>query len=256
MNDTQPICEDGTLLVAYLYGECDDTDRARLESHLASCGACREELDGLRGARSQLAAWSPPAGGVDLRVVRADEAGGRSRPGRLWAWGLAAAAVLVLAAGAAIANLELTLGADGVVVRTGWQRAGALASSPGGEQPWRDELRAVEQRLRDAIAASQASVARSPEDRTTPTPAPVATSVLTEDEVSGRIGAAVRESEARQRRELALRMAQLTRELDTQRRSDLVRIEYGLGQLEGATGAEVARQRELLNYLVTVSQRR
>jgi hypothetical protein len=35
-----------------------------------------------------------------------------------------------------------------------------------------------------------------------------------------------------------------------------VRIEYGLGQLEGATGAEVARQRELLNYLVTVSQRR
>lgn len=249
MTDTRD-CQNGTRLVTYLYGECDDTEAASLESHLETCAACREELDELREARSQLAAWSPPADGIDLRVVRATDEAGRLGSRRLVAWGLAAAAVLVLAAGAAIAHLEVRFGTDGVVVRTGWQPAAQRAAPPG-EEPWRTEITAVERRLREAIVDSQSRIAEA-----TAAAAPAPSETLTADEVGQRIGTAIQESEARQRRELALRMAQLTRELDTQRRSDMVQIAYGLGQLEDVTGAEVARQRELLNYLVTVSQRR
>ena len=62
--------------------------------------------------------------------------------------------------------------------------------------------------------------------------------------------ALITESERRQQQELALRLTQFTRDVDVQRRADLVRIDQGIGQLEGRTGAEVARQREMLNYIV------
>jgi hypothetical protein len=44
------------------------------------------------------------------------------------------------------------------------------------------------------------------------------------------------------------------RELESQRRADLVRIDQSFGQIEGTTGAAVAQQRELWNYLVRVAQ--
>ena len=65
----------------------------------------------------------------------------------------------------------------------------------------------------------------------------------------------IQESERRQQQELALRLAQFSRDLDLQRRADLVRIDQGIGQLEGRTGAEVARQREMLNYIVRAGLR-
>ena len=61
-------------------------------------------------------------------------------------------------------------------------------------------------------------------------------------------------SERRQQRELAFRLAQAMQDVDTQRRSDLVRIENGLGQIEGLTVQEVARQSRLINYLMRTSQ--
>jgi len=51
-------------------------------------------------------------------------------------------------------------------------------------------------------------------------------------------------------------MGQLVRDVDTQRRADLVRIEQNMGQLEGATGQTADSLREQINYLVRVSQRR
>jgi hypothetical protein len=45
------------------------------------------------------------------------------------------------------------------------------------------------------------------------------------------------------------------RDFDTKRRTDLARMADGLGTLEGRTGAVVAQQRDMLNYLVRVSQR-
>ena len=68
--------------------------------------------------------------------------------------------------------------------------------------------------------------------------------------------ALIEESERRQQRELALRLTDVVRDFDAQRRADLVRIEQNMGQIEGLTGAEALRQRQLLDYLVRVSQQR
>ena len=69
-----------------------------------------------------------------------------------------------------------------------------------------------------------------------------------------RVQALIEQSEQRQQRELALRLAQVVRDVDAQRRADLLRVDQNLGQLEGQTGAAAAQQRELLNYLVRVSE--
>jgi hypothetical protein len=44
-----------------LYGEADTVARARVEAHLASCSACREELAALGAVRRNLGAWRLPA---------------------------------------------------------------------------------------------------------------------------------------------------------------------------------------------------
>jgi hypothetical protein len=45
------------------------------------------------------------------------------------------------------------------------------------------------------------------------------------------------------------------RDFDAQRRVDLTKIERTLGQMDGTTGVEVEQQRQMLNYLMRVSQR-
>jgi len=73
------------------------------------------------------------------------------------------------------------------------------------------------------------------------------------DVILRRVRAMIDQSEARQQRELALRLSDVVRDFDTQRRADLLQVQQNFGQLEGQTGQEVAHQRELLNYLVRTS---
>ena len=48
-------------LVTFLYDDgAPDGGRAAFEAHLAMCGACRDELDTLKGVRGQLGRWNPP----------------------------------------------------------------------------------------------------------------------------------------------------------------------------------------------------
>ena len=104
-------------IVAYLYDEIDAVERNRIEAHLARCSECRAEVNALRAVRIELPAWAPPE--RDLGFTIADRAQ-TAAPPRRWimpAWGLAAAATLVLAAAAAIANLEVSYDADGLTVR-------------------------------------------------------------------------------------------------------------------------------------------
>ena len=68
--------------------------------------------------------------------------------------------------------------------------------------------------------------------------------------------ALIEESEQRQQRELALRTAQVVRDFDSQRRVDLAQIQRSFGQIEGLTGAEVREQRQMLDYLMRVSEQR
>lgn len=270
------------LLVSYLYDECDETDRARVDAHLAQCGACSRELRAWRAVREDLTKWTPPERALDFRIVQ-ESRGQGVRPGWLGrhsaSWGLAAAAVLVLAVAAGLANIEVRYGADGVIVRTGWgpsapssaQRAAgevqgqalrpfesprAAPSNVEGRQTseqarWRADLAALERQLRSEFlgASGRAADARPAGPGAAP-----ADSARSDAELLRRMRALVEDSERRQQRELALRVAELVRDMDTQRRADLLRIQQGFGQLEGLTGAEVARQRQMLNYLVRVSQ--
>ncbi len=254
MNESRE-CPERERLVGVLYDDASPEERERVEQHLASCDPCRRELEELHDVRNQLLVWSPPADGIDLAVVPAHQARGPSR----WmpTWGLAAAAVILLAVGAAVANLEVRVGQGQLVIRTGWSTpASAPAPAPAAgvsSEPWRTELAAAEGRLRADIDARQRAAFRAAGTVN------ASDGSMNSEELDRRMRALrrlVEESEAKQQRELALRMAQLTRELETQRRGDLGRIERGLGQLEGTAGAEAAQQRELLNYLVRVSQRR
>jgi hypothetical protein len=70
-----------------------------------------------------------------------------------------------------------------------------------------------------------------------------------------RVKQLIEASETRTQREIALRMAEVVRDVDTQRRADMRRVADGLGVLEGRTGAAVAQQREMMNYLLRVSQK-
>jgi hypothetical protein len=78
---------------------------------------------------------------------------------------------------------------------------------------------------------------------------------MTDDALVERVQGLVDESEQRQQRELAFRFAQLLRETEVQRQTDLLRIDQQLGQLQGFTEAEVVQHRELMDYLVLVAGR-
>src|SRR3954464_14656574 len=122
------------MLVAYVYDDISDIDRGRFERHLRECAACREELSAMRGVRADLAQWLAPQPDLGFSIVRDRRPTWRSA----WtpAFALAAAAVLVLAVASAIANVEISYGASGLTVRTGWNRT-AVAAPP------RDAVRAA-----------------------------------------------------------------------------------------------------------------
>jgi hypothetical protein len=259
-------CDDTHRLVTHLYGESSPEERAAVESHLATCAACAAEYAGLQDVRVQLAGWQPPEVDLGVRMPRASDGATAAAPApprtrrvlALPAWAQAAAAVLLLSAGAAIANLEIRYGNDGVTIRTGWRQDAGRGAPPAAtpaaspvqaavhDDAWKAALAESEKRLRAEFAAQR-----------TVSPQPLLTRTgATSDDVLRQVRALIDESERRQQHELALRVAQMTADVESQRRADLVRIEQNMGQIEGMTGAEAARQRELLNYLVRVSQRR
>ena len=261
-------CDDKERLVAFLYGETSDRERAEVEAHLAGCVTCAEEVDELRAVRVDLAAWQPPeaesrvshrprasddepamvaragvgAGGDGRRCAARP---GGQRPGRVrqrrdrGAHGMG--------------DDERTAGKCGCGAgrrrrHAGAQPAGQTASATMSEADVRAALASLESRLRAEMATARTASA---------TPASAAGGagfdrVALVKQVEGLIEA----SERRQQRELAFRLAQAMQDVDTQRRSDLVRIENGLGQIEGLTVQEGARQSRLINYLMRTSQER
>jgi anti-sigma factor RsiW len=133
-------CVDKDALIDYLYGEVDADARTRVEAHLRSCEQCADEVRGLTDVRGTLEAWIPPAPGLGFRVV--SDAYSEPAPvsflGRLRrppAWGLASAAVLVLAAAASIAKPELEIGRGEMVLRLGWSDTVPAAATQAGAEP-------------------------------------------------------------------------------------------------------------------------
>ena len=243
-NSTSGTCDDKSLLVAFLYDECETVERQRVEAHLEVCAACRAEVEALTGLRGRLAGWAAPEPAPDFRVVPAAAAVTR----RVWpaarGWALAAAAMFLLAIGVGVANVEIRYGPDGLVVRTrGVAADGVDAVASADDMPWRTDLAALESALREEMVGA------------TPRGPGAVSDGTGESEVLARVHRLIEESERRQQRDLALRFAQLMGESEAQRQADLLRIEQQVGQLQGLSEAEVVQHNEIMDYLVRVAGR-
>jgi hypothetical protein len=245
-------------IVTYLYDGMDERLRATFDAHLAICGRCRSEVQELADLRQVLAHWEPP----DVRLAQPGEwaaagADPAARPAAGWwqavpLWARTAAAVLVVGVAAGAANLDVRYDHDGLSIRTGWLRRAAPPASQAAAAgtPWRADLAALEQQMRqefhgEALAGAGPRAAA--------------------DAVSSRAAAgdadllrrvrALEDSDKRQQRELALRVAEVMNNVTAQRNADLLKIDRSLGLLQNNTAAELMKQRGTINYLVSTSQR-
>ena len=206
------------------------------------------------------------------------------------AWAQVAAALVFLGVAAGLANLDVRYDREGLTVRTGWSGSAAAQDvarraargvppsaaqnvPPGAAQnvapdvahgvaqdvaqdfspghnaaPWRADLAALERQLRTEFRASGApGVTVQPASAQTGS---AAANGARDGEMLRRVRALLEESERKQQRELALRVAQVIRDVNAQREADLVKIDRSLGLIQNNTGVEAMKQRELLNYLV------
>ncbi len=255
------------VVVTYVYDDLDDAARSAFDAHLAICARCRADLAELRDVRAHLAQWEPPVPRLAWQAhvssprepVTVRRTGWRDIP----AWAQVAAALLCVGVAAGVANLDIRYDQQGLSVHTGWSRSAISprdarpgvgsaegAGRPGfGIAPWRQDLTALERQLRTELRAGQIGSAAAPVGRSNQ-PA------LSDAELMKRIRALVEDSERRQQRELALRVAQLVNDVNAQRQADLRRIDQNLGVMQSKTNVEVLRNREMLNYVAQrVSQR-
>lgn len=273
------MCEEKELLVSYLYDDLGDADRARFDTHLRACAECRGELTALRGVRADLISWSPPAPEFGVRVVSEPRVPSVvpltprfDRPGSWRAWwtpaaGLAAAATLVLAAAAGLARIDVHSGPDGVTVRTGWSALAPVYDRGYGETVSRSQssrrdillpanvtpdvdasaIAALDSRLRALEVATRESPVRN---------ASAVGARASDAEIIRRVRDLLAQSETKQQGELALRIAQVIRDVDAQRVADLTRIQQGLRGIEASVSAEAAGHRELTSYILTSARQK
>jgi hypothetical protein len=265
-------------IVAYLYDDASEAtagERALFETHLPLCARCRGEIAALRGVRAQLAHWAPPEfgfafGAPQSTINRQSTINPQSaiRNPQWWpqipAWAQVAAALLVLGVSAGIANLDVRYDRNGLAVRTGWSaRSGSSAggsertggsdvalvrpandSGAANAAPWQADLAALASELKNEM-------------RTRPASAPAATAAAvrtvsasaSDAEITRRVRALVEESEKRQQRELALRIAEMLRDINAQRQADLVKIDRTLGAVQNNVGIEVMKTRQQINQM-------
>jgi hypothetical protein len=241
-------CGDNPALVGYLYDECEPDERIAIAAHVAVCAACAAELAALESTRAHVASWAPPEADLGFQVVRGDVARSdapriltpsfASAPAPWWrqpipAWAQAAAAVLIFAAGVSIGIArDGAIGGEARMAAQAPQAASAVQPAPAAAAPAAvsaQDLAALEERLRAEITQAQAAGAAAPAPRL------VAAGGVSSDDLQA--------LEQRLQSEMALRMTQMAREFEMQRRVDLARI----GQELGPFNAEIMRQRQELN---------
>ena len=251
-------CDDKDTLVAYLYGEIDADGRREVERHLRSCAACAQETEGLQAVRRDLESWMPPEAELDFTIVQKPTAVLRSSRWALVAtmpaWAQVAAAALVIGVGAAIANLQVRYGNDGLTVSTGWMTAGVVTPEPVRSQAearpvdeWKPALVALEQTLRSELSEMKRTGASD-------SPLPVAAPVSADSAaILRRVQTMLEESEERQRQEVASRMVFMNRDFEARRRADLFNISQSFGTLNSRTFKTAADQQDLANLVRRVA---
>src|SRR5262245_18833369 len=245
-------------IVAFLYDELEPDPRRDFNAHLLTCTVCRDEVAGLRAVRASLARWEPPA--LTSLQSPVPETSSPAWWHAVPAWAQVAAALLFLGVSAGIANLDVRYDQNGLNITTGWMKPAApklatAQTNEGGTKlgtaqstagaPWRADLAVLEGQLRAELRASQASAP----------PQTVRAASSSDAETVRRVRVLLDESEKRQQRELALRIAEVVRDVDTQRRADLRNIDHTLGLVRNDLGVEVMKQRQSLNLWYRASQR-
>jgi len=273
---TEPVCgypgDRDEALVTYLYDEgADRMAHAIFEAHLATCVRCADDLAALRGVRTQLARWSPPepkfaTSWQSAGATTATPESAFANPKASWrdipAWAQVAAALLFLGVSAGVANLDVRYDAAGLTVRTGWNKPAAIVSPPAvsvgtasqaafqQDAPWRADLVALERQLKTEFhgsqpvggAASGGAGGRAAADA----------------EIVRRVRGLIDESEKRQQRELALRVAEVIRDVNAQRQADLIKVDRVLGTVQNNLGIAVLKNRaqmQQMDYFIRTSQR-
>jgi hypothetical protein len=232
------IADNHDALLDYLYEEGDPAERLKIARHLQTCTICSVAVLEFQTVRGMLSEWKPPASQLGFRVVQDGEIASPT-PRRAWwvpssrlgAWAQAAAAVLLFAAGAAVSQLQVNYGDGTLTVRTRPAESTASAIRRG----W------VELPAAPPVESENPGPGLSPMPINTN---PVATNTNPADIVQllQRVRAMIEQSETRQQRELALRLSQIAREVDTQHQADVLRIQQ-----------EVGDQQNLMEYLVRTS---
>lgn len=228
------IADNHEALLDYLYEEGDPAERLTIARHLQECAACSVAVLEFQSVRGMLTEWSPPASELGFRVVQGRDgaASATAEPEARGSWWMgwspstsrgilqAAAAVLLFISGMAFSQLDMKYENGTVTVSL--------------------EKQVVPPSVRTAWIPLPADPANSP--AASPDDNPNPSSVDTEGLLQ-RVRSMIDQSEQRQQRELALRLSQVTREVDTQHQADLLRIQQDFGQQQEAT----------MDYLVRTS---
>jgi hypothetical protein len=253
-SSTVGVCPGGDSLVSLLYDDFEpgaSPTRDDLEAHVRACATCLAEFEALGGVRAQLAAWRAPDVPLGFEVIRtgAREPLGWRQSFTAWAarnraLPAAAAAVLVLGGAAALARLDVRYDQSGLTVRTGWGHNAAAGPASGDAAALRQELASLRGEIA-RLGASQAATVTATSaplagDPSGPVATPVSTGSVADGTMTSAQGAALLrsfrqaldESELRQQQNLQLRISEVTRDFDLQRRQDLVQVEQGFGRAE------------------------
>jgi hypothetical protein len=241
----------GAVLVAYLYDDIEPADRVAFETHVTTCLPCRGELAELRGVRSTLAHWAAPD-----TAPRSHQSPVTSHQSSAWwhavpVWAQVAAAMLVLGASAAVANLDVRYDHNGLSVRTGWSKPAAAPPQQvergADAAPWRAELAALRTELRSEMRTATATVSAAS--------MPAAGAAMTDAEFGRRVRVFLADSERKQQNELALRLAQLQTDTNAQLQADRSRVNQFFREVTDTYGGQIMKQQRQINYLLPASQR-
>jgi len=253
------MCTEGTThdtLIAFLYGELPAADARAFEAHMRACEPCRAEVAALRAVRDDLLAWAPPECNELPSSWAAAPVTAPAPMARMRAWmpafGLAAAAMLLLAVSASMANLEIRYDAQGLVVRTGraaapasQERLSAAAAPVTAPAVTPDDLAALERRVMQTFAAAETRARTGMQAVALSSGHP---------QLSREVRRLIEESERRTRQEMADRFLTIVADFEGHRRADMLRVSQAIGQMQSRTGAELAQTRDALGRLLLVSQ--
>ena len=234
------IADNHEALLDYLYEEGNPAERLKIAQHLQECATCSVAVLELQNVRGMLNDWTPPKAQLGFRVVQDSHIPPARVPPGIWrprraAFLQAAAGILLFVAGMAVSQLRVDYGDGAVTVRTRSTapvagtvnganvRSASIALPAENRTPPPADIDALERELRARLESQNASA-------------------IDTERLLQRVRAMIDQSEQRQQRELALRLSQVSREVDTQHQADLLRIQQDVGQ-----------QQEALEYLVRTS---